>query len=493
MNLSGFKKLKETKEMVTMGHPMGHEIKIAKKQLSALQRKQIEKLPLHMADGGVVEAKDDSGEDVADEANQAATPPVAPVDQTGGATGTWDKPAPQTVVPTTQPIVQPETVRAPATVMSPAVDVGAAFQQGLGAIKEQQDVSSALAKKDAQIAQNDIDAKSALQDSVQQNLQDFKKHRDDFAQYIADHPIDPKHYQENMGVGQKVATAIGLLLGGFQGGFNKTGVNPAAQWLNEQVNKDLEGQRARQDQQKTVLGANQELYHDEVLANNAARINMNDIYDRKIQQAAAQLGTPAAKAAADAKSAEYKLQNSQLLQNSAIRASAAEALKRGGGGLDPITLGNAGFMHPEQATKEQASLDKQKQSIDTVKNIYSQLAKEQTAQNFTTYSARRVAALQAQLAPLIQSEDPSKRLTPDVYQKLIEPFFVKTSDSANVVLAKQQGMLNLVKQAHAGETPNFARLAPAGLPNYNVMPAETKTVNGITYRRGSNGQAIPVK
>ena len=69
--------------------------------------------------------------------------------------------------------------------------------------------------------------------------------------------------------------------------------------------------------------------------------------------AADKLGTPMAQAAYDKTASQFAMQNQGLLQQSAIRSAAMQAIKQSGGaGLDPATLGAAGLMSPEEAQKQ---------------------------------------------------------------------------------------------------------------------------------------------
>lgn len=508
LSLAGFKKLKENDKTVTMTHPKGHSITVLKSKISPIQREQIKRLPMHLAVGG--EAEDTGDSQATSPESQPATSdtsgnPFLPspgqvagnlidagknaISQTSasqllGVAPAEDNssPAPTAVLASNdrdagiESAVNPpnpaqQQVAPSSQIQDGTVDISKAYQQGQGAIGEQEKVAEQLAAKRAEIEQEDIDARKTLQTNVDQNLKDFSQHQQDFANYVQANPINPNHYQENMGTGQKVATAIGLLLGGFTGGFNKTGVNPASDWLNGQINRDIEGQKARMDQQKTILGANQELYHDQVLATNATRLNMLDLYDHKLQLAAAQLGTPAAKAAADAQHANYALEKANIVQSMAIRGGILQQIRQNGGkGLTPIALGHGNFMSPEEAQKEQASLDKQNQSIATAKDIFSKLSSEDTTLNLANpQSYLRKNALVAQLLPLIQSEDPSSRLTEEALKQELKPFITGTFSDETTSASKLQGVLNLVKQRHSGETPNLGQIAPAALPNYNVL------------------------
>ena len=168
-------------------------------------------------------------------------------------------------------------------------------------------------------------------------------------------------------------------LGGFTGGFNKTGVNPAAQWLQEQQNKDIEAQRSRMDQQKTLLGANQELYKDAILGEQATRLNMNDILDHQIQLQSAKSGSLQAQAVANKARSDLAFERGQILQSMGIRKTVLDATQNGGAGVTPLLLGHAGFMSPEEAQKEQSAVDSHKNSVALINQIYTRNAQLQTA------------------------------------------------------------------------------------------------------------------
>lgn len=504
LNLANFKKMKEDKKTVTMGHPDGHSITILKSKLKAIQREQIKRLPVYAAQGAVMSNSPD-GDSSAVSADQpvAASPTSINSEQQVGSdmqkmTDNLPKPsADQQVLlasnnpndamaqysrqvpqaPADASMASPVPVPAKPVKSGGGFNVNSAFALGNRAIDEQAKVAADVAKAQADVQQRDVDARKAVQQDAQQNLQTFQQHKDDFANYIASNPINEKHYVENMGTGQKVATAIGLLLGGFTGGFNRTGANPAADWLNAQIGRDIEGQKARMDQQKTVLGANQELYHDQVLATNASRMNMNDIYDRQIQLAATKLGTPAAKAQADAQHSKFGLENAQLLQQNALRGAALQSIRRGGAGLDPITLGQAGFMTPEEAKKEQGSLEAQRAGVTRINDLYAQANKEQTAGNLVNpQSYKRIAAINSSIRDAILATDVAHRLSPEVLKTMLDPNLINTTDNDTTRTLKQNDILQKLQAHAAGDMPITARYAPGALPKYTFSTEDQRAI-----------------
>lgn len=516
MNLSGFKKLAEDKKMVTMGHPSGHEIKISKSALSALQRKQIERLPIHLADGGDAPSAQVAVNDFVDKDQGASLPvdsaptqadpaaaaaafyaaqkdPVQAAQDAKTAQATSDfyasnpKAGPTSIadpnasLPKADPNlpgagtpVGDQSAAAPASIPSHVggnpVNLNKAYAQGQQAIQQNKDVSSQLAAHDAQIEQENINAKQALEANAQQNLKDFSQHRDDFANYLKSNPINPNHYQESLGTGQKVATAIGLILGGFQGGFNRTGVNPAADFLNKQIDRDIESQKAKGDQQKTIFAANQALYGDQVLATNATRANLNDVYSQKIRQAADQLGTPAAQAAANDELSKLAFSSNEALKENSSYAAVGNAIKNGGAGLDPLTLARAKYIPQEQAIKEQQSIDTQKASISNLKNLYGQsLIEANPGEIASPASKTRLATINAGIGDAILRGDINHRVSPETRDAFLAPYQITTRDYLQGTIGtKLRAALDKTKDLAAGTTPYSAKYIPAALPDYSL-------------------------
>lgn len=548
LNLSKMKKIGGGKHSSTFQHPDGHQITVAHAGISALQRKQMESLPIHkMADGGdteqnsspltpaevpvVYERGSDSkdanrspaslssdigsylGGGIRDAVSSTADAakslflPIANVvgDATSGLiSGVSGTPALANVPVTSQPSPSLGNGRSPdnipassenesqqpvpsQTIPKYAVDINKLYQQGQNAISEQQGVNAAQAKSDLDIQKQDIEERQALNQKVQDNFNQFNTHQQQFMQDYMNNHIDPKHYQENMSTGQKIATGIGLLFGGM--GSATTGQpNLAFEMLNKQIDRDIEGQKSRMDQQKTILGANQALYRDDATALNQTRVNMNDIYDHKIQEAANQLGTPQAKAAADMAHSKFAMENAALLQQNAIRSTVMQHLQQGGQGLNAIDLANAGIIPHDEAIKEQASIDSQRKAIASAQDVFKKYDQEQTVGNLLSpESSRRASAINAELTNLVMESDAAKRLTPESAKLEVQPFFVKTTDDDKTRASKLNGVKNLIRQ-HAAPTPYMSHFAPQSVPQYGVGSGpELQTRNGVQYQKVPGG------
>lgn len=319
-NLKEAKKISGDKQSSTFKLKDGHELRIAHAPLSPLTRKAIERLPVHLEGGG---PPSDSMQDetsaptptqptavpTAEPTMDADSAPV-PLDTTAEAAKT-DLPNQGAPIEAAQ--AAPFT--APAT-----VDLPAAVQLGNQAIIDKAKNESDLAKLNAKSEQSAIDAERNFMDSRQQNLKDFTDEQQKFMADLMNNKINPDHYLEDRSSAQKVSQAIGLLLGGWSSGFTKQG-NPALDFINKQIDRDIDAQKSRIGQQKTLLEANQNLYHDKVLAENATRMQMNEINAHQVSLNAAKIGTPQAEANKKAALAKWALENADLLQKSANRAT----------------------------------------------------------------------------------------------------------------------------------------------------------------------------
>lgn len=153
------------------------------------------------------------------------------------------------------------------------------------------------------------------------------EHVMDAATALRDGSINPKHYMESLSSSGKVATALGIALGGVAGGQNF-----ALDYVNKQIDRDIKAQEADLDKRKTVLGAYQQLFGPSLAAYNATRMTMNDAYVNQGHLIASQLGTPRAYAEWLKMKAEKANENARLLRDSAMDMTAHPGFRGSGGG-----------------------------------------------------------------------------------------------------------------------------------------------------------------
>lgn len=177
----------------------------------------------------------------------------------------------------------------------PTLESGYANQ--VRGINQQAAAQGALGTQQAATHQQAASDEANALTAFQQHSSDLNQERQNFISDIQDGEIDPNHYMGNMDTSKKITTGIGLILGGIGGGLTHQ-ANPALQMLNNNIDRDIDAQKTNLNSRQSLLSANLKQYGNLLDATNATRIMMNDIVGHKLDVAAANAQSPAAKAAA---------------------------------------------------------------------------------------------------------------------------------------------------------------------------------------------------
>jgi len=146
----------------------------------------------------------------------------------------------------------------------------------------------------------------------QDNMNKLEAERQGIMHDIQEGHIDPNQYLNDMGTGGKIATGIGLILGGIGGGL--TGQeNPAMKFLNSQIDRNIHAQQSELGKKENLLSANFKQFGNLQAAKEFTRINMNDMLKSKIEQAAASNGGALAQSMALQHIGEIEKTNGMLM------------------------------------------------------------------------------------------------------------------------------------------------------------------------------------
>ena len=354
IDFKDFKKTKEDGDTVTMAHHRGHEIKILKRSLPSIQQEALKRLPFK--DGGEVQDVDLAATPAPTDAMQASSNPNGaplspePVSEPG-ATESMPQGSPlaQQAQGTLSGVAQQQTG------LAQQADVQARQAQGMVPIEEQR------AKNEAINQENYANA-----------LKDVTQHTNEFAQHLRGMPINPNAYGESQTDAQKSQTALGLFLGGLGGG---NGPNPALEFLENNINRNIAAQKQNQENERTIYGAYQDLYHNDLASAALTKVSMNDKLLADAQTLTAKLGTDQAKAnfnilsgKVEADSAENRMKAAGYLQNGPSSSGSS-------GNANPLSTGiPGGILGPgaEQAYKgilyDPTKTDQQKHDATTQYN-----------------------------------------------------------------------------------------------------------------------------
>lgn len=406
LDMSKFKKLAEDKKSATFQHPDGHKITVAKHVLSAGMRGQLSKIPLHLDEGGdvpdtkdvpVTESQEETAKDLPnvsiDPSLASEPPPPAPsaVDtpaptseeiptsmpqDSHGASGSWetsDKQLPNPMSPNVP------DAQAPASDPYGSNAYFGAYQKGLGeqkaGIQGQAQAEGNLGKAQAPILDQAVQQQQQMMKSYQDHFQDLDQERQSFVSDIQNQHIDPQHYLNSMGTGQKISTGIGLILGGFAGINGQA--NPVMGFINQQIDRDIDAQKAELGKNENLLSANMRQFGNLRDATDMTRLMQVDIVKNQLAEAAAKTQDSMAKARAQQAIGQLDMQAAPIMSQLAMRKTLSQqATPQGQGGapqMDPASkirlMGMSGIINPEQqtaATKELSNAE----AINNIKKDY---------------------------------------------------------------------------------------------------------------------------
>ncbi|NBW18131.1 MAG: hypothetical protein EBR82_60170 [Caulobacteraceae bacterium] len=215
MDFKDFKKVGVTKSHTIFEHPEGHVIHVAHEGMPQKLKNEMRQIPVSkMADGGEI-SEPAVSEDIqsrleALKGQPAAQPESVPVAELNTVQEVENK----NFMPPQQAEVAPQE---PQTQMMPEMGAKAAVMGGAQQIQAEQGLGQAEAARAAaeqkQVQQNIVDLQN-FEQARQQRHNENRQHVQDSIQSLASHPdIDPNRYLGSMSTGQRIMTAIGLILG----------------------------------------------------------------------------------------------------------------------------------------------------------------------------------------------------------------------------------------------------------------------------------------
>lgn len=211
--------------------------------------------------------------------------------------------APMPATEAAKPIAKPGTPAAPKA--DPYADQQKALAMKADAegalATEQAGILGGLQRELQQSAIEQKEIRARAQESAEQQLGALQQAREELK--AVDTTVDPDRYMARKGWGGKVAAVIGLALGAIG---NDNGTNRAAQLLNQQIDRDLDAQKAEHeltlrkgqsavDSAQTIYALSRQMTQDDIAANLAARGTMLDLAKNQVDIAAAKAGAPLAK------------------------------------------------------------------------------------------------------------------------------------------------------------------------------------------------------
>lgn len=189
--------------------------------------------------------------------------------------------------------------------------------QQIQGIQETGKAQGDLGTAQAEISNRQLQAKNDIQRKYQSDFNELNNERMAHIQDIKNGHINPDKYwtgdAQGNGSHSRIASAIGMILGGLGGGSGAT------DFLKYQMDKNLEAQAKNLDSDQNLLAANLKQFGNMHDAMDMTRIMQNDIMATELQKAAQTAMGPLAKAAATNAAGKVLSDNAGAMQSFAMR------------------------------------------------------------------------------------------------------------------------------------------------------------------------------
>ncbi len=341
------------------------------------------------------------------------------------------QPAPQQ-----NPMAQSMATQASDTAKSMAME-----EHGINA---QAQAESNLGQREVQVAKQQQQESHNLQQSFQVKSQAIDNERMQVYNDLKNGHIEPNHFVQSMGGFQKGMTAIGLILSGMGSGLAGQS-NMAMDFLNKQIDRDIDGQKAEMGKKENLLSHLNQQFGNLRDATTMAKALQSDMYAAKMLEVAAQSKDPMAKARAEQAVAQLHFQRDPEVNQMKMRQAAFSSAQNGMPSEQLIPL----LVPKEQQGKALDSIGKLKdlnQNAKVMDKLFEQAARENTIARTGAGLARTPASvtnLQNMFLPIVK--DLEGRINEYEFES-VKKFIPAPGDAESKIQAKLQGMHNFIAQ-----------------------------------------------
>ncbi len=302
--------------------------------------------------------------------------------------------------------------------------------------------------KEAEVAQSQgNEQQAALQKNQQQQqdtLNNFNTHynnldqeRNNFIKDIRDQHIDPSHYLSSQGTASRIGTVLGLIVGGIGAGMTHTN-NSALQFLNDQIDRDINAQKADLGKNENLLSANMHQFGNLRDATDMTKAMQMGIVSNQMQQAAAKASGPMAAARLLQAAGQLDQQSAPILSQIAMRKTLIQGAQSGQ--IPPSRV--IEMIVPEHLKGEAQKQLREAQDAgalrDNTLSAFDQMAKINTlAGTLNPQTRMQVSALRDVTLDKL-TKDTSGRVTPETVKLIGSIFDSKLANSKTLGVQRAQ-------------------------------------------------------
>lgn len=386
--------------------------------------------------------------------------------------------------------------------LSPAESQVPGAENIAGGIKGESAAQADQAKADAESLKRQGAAQLQLASDFQEHSKNIQNEISSYIQDIKDTHIDPKRFMGKLDTGGKITAAIGLALGGLGAGVTG-GPNQALEFINKQIDRDIDAQKTSLGKKESLLNAAYRQYGNLRDATDMTKMLMSSQAANEIAQHAARAGSPLAQSRAQGLIGQLQQQIAPMTLQMAMRKTLNEPSQSGTNAQGQIKMDPAlavRYMVPADKQKEVAAqidaAQDTKRMSGAILNSFDQAAKENTILKTGAGMVRTPASVYA----LHQAMQPTfKDLEGTVRQAAMDNTFKNITpqpgDSQHTLDTKRQALIGYLQskasasmaKTYGIDLNKFESTAPVhGAP-------QIITVGGVKYAKDANGKAVKVQ
>ena len=309
-----------------------------------------------------------------------------------------------------------------------------------------------------------------------------------------DGKIDPNRYVGSMSTGQKLSTAIGLIMGGMGAGI-VGGENPAMKYLNNQIENDINAQKTDLGKKESLLSRNLQQFGNLRDATAMTRANMADLASLQMKQKAAQAQDPIAKARLLQEAGKLDMQAAQLIGPLKAKQQVLSAYKQGRVGAD-VALN---YIVPEKdqkaAREELVTVDGYKKAARGINDIFAGLKKMGAVESnlpFTKSKAEYNAA-KALIVQTIRSNMKGQGALSDQEQKsAIDPLLPNSTDTVDQLETKLSAIQGILSNKVSGGTPTLSGYGLGMDTSMNKLSSQEQRLLNFAKANPNNPKSVEI-
>jgi hypothetical protein len=366
------------------------------------------------------------------------------------------QPTPQ--APSAQPSVPPQAGAQMPKPGAPADPFGTdaylgAYMKGLNEQKAglagEAAASGQVGEAQAKMLNQQVEQQRRAAQVYQDHYNGLEAERSAFQRDVQNKHIDSKHYLNSMGAGSKIATGIGLILGGIGAGLTRTS-NPVLDFLNQQIDRDIAAQKDNLGKSENLLNANLRQFGNLRDATDMTRVMQSDIISNQLKEAAAKAQSPMAKARALQAAGALDQAAAPVLSQMAMRKTLLSGMNSGQ--LSPEHVIRMIVPQGEQsaAYKELQEAQKLVSARDNVLSAFDKLNQINTIGNRAMspiQSKRQIEAIKASVIPSL-SKETAGRYTEQDAETIGKLFDTLATDSKTTAVQRAQLVKLLSEKMH---------------------------------------------